>query len=48
MYNVLSIDIDYAYSPTISLYDDHIEGSRISLQDQQKKYQNYKVKKMLQ
>ena len=36
MYNVLSIDIDYAYSPTISLYDDHIEGSRISLQDQQK------------
>ena len=36
MYNVLSIDIDYAYSPSISAYDDHVEGSRISLGEQQK------------
>ena len=36
MYNVLSIDIDYAYSPSISAYDDYVEGSRISLGDQQK------------
>ena len=34
-YNILSIDIDYAYSPTISLYDDYVEGSRISLAEQQ-------------
>lgn len=32
--NVLSIDIDYAYSPTISVYDDHIEGSRVTLDEQ--------------
>lgn len=36
MYNVLSIDIDYAYSPIISLYDDYVEGSRITLEDQEK------------
>ena len=33
--NVLTIDIDYAYSPSISEYDDFVIGSRISL-DQQK------------
>ena len=33
---ILSIDIDYAYSPTISIYDDFIEGSRISLEEQAK------------
>ena len=32
--NVLSIDIDYAYSPTISVYDDYVEGSRVSLAEQ--------------
>lgn len=32
--NVLSIDIDYAYSPSINSYDDHIIGSRLSLQEQ--------------
>jgi hypothetical protein len=32
--NVLSIDIDYAYSPTISIYEDYVEGSRISLLEQ--------------
>ena len=32
--NVLSIDIDYAYSPTISAYDDYVEGSRVSLAKQ--------------
>lgn len=34
--HVLSIDIDYAYSPTISTYDDHVEGSRVTLEEQQK------------
>lgn len=33
---ILSIDIDYAYSPSIAQYDDFVEGSRISYQDQQK------------
>ena len=33
--NVLSIDIDYAFSPTISLYDDFIVGSRIDYEEQQ-------------
>tara|TARA_R100001086_G_scaffold14196_1_gene7129 strand:+ start:103 stop:660 length:558 start_codon:yes stop_codon:yes gene_type:complete len=32
--NVLSIDIDYAFSPSISAYDDHIVGSSISLEEQ--------------
>ena len=32
--NVLSIDIDYAYSPTISIYDDYVEGSRVTLEEQ--------------
>ena len=32
--HVLSIDIDYAYSPTISVYDDHVEGSRVTLEEQ--------------
>ena len=32
--HVLSIDIDYAYSPTISTYDDHVEGSRVTLEEQ--------------
>lgn len=33
---ILSVDIDYAFSPTISEYDDFIEGSRISLSEQDK------------
>ena len=33
--NILSIDIDYAFSPTISLYDDFIVGSRIDYEEQQ-------------
>ena len=37
--NVLSIDIDYAFSPTISAYDDFVEGSRISLDEQDKIFQ---------
>ena len=32
--HVLSIDIDYAYSPTISVYDDYVEGSRVTLEEQ--------------
>ena len=36
MLNVLSIDIDYAYSPSIAGYDDYIEGSRISLDEQKR------------
>ena len=32
--NVLTIDIDYAFSPMISTYDDHVIGSRISLEEQ--------------
>jgi len=32
--SILSIDLDYAYSPVISSYDDFVEGSRISLQEQ--------------
>lgn len=32
--NILSIDIDYAYSPSIAEYDDHIAGSKMSLDDQ--------------
>lgn len=34
--HILSIDIDYAYSPGIEIYDDHIVGSRISLAEQSK------------
>ena len=34
--NVLTIDVDYAYSPSISAYDDFIIGSRISLDEQKK------------
>jgi len=34
--NILSIDIDYAFSPGIEDYDDHIIGSRISLLEQKK------------
>ena len=34
--NILSIDIDYAYSPTISSYDDYVVGSKISLEEQEK------------
>ena len=37
--NVLSIDIDYAFSPTIAIYDDFVEGSRISLAEQDKIFQ---------
>ena len=37
--NVLSIDIDYAFSPSISAYDDFVEGSRISLDEQDKIFQ---------
>ena len=37
--NVLSIDIDYAFSPTISVYDDFVEGSRITLDEQNKIFQ---------
>ena len=32
--NILSIDIDYAYSPTISLYDDFVVGSSITPEEQ--------------
>lgn len=32
--NILSIDIDYAYSPTISEYDDFIQGSSITPEEQ--------------
>ena len=32
--SILSIDFDYAFSPVISTYDDFIEGSRISLEEQ--------------
>ncbi len=34
--HVLSIDIDYAYSPTISVYDDFVEGSKVTLEEQKK------------
>ncbi len=34
--HVLSIDIDYAYSPGIEMYDDHIIGSRITVTEQKK------------
>lgn len=34
--NILSLDIDYAYSPTISAYDDYVVGSAISTETQQK------------
>tara|TARA_X000000950_G_C13847254_1_gene632945 strand:- start:798 stop:1364 length:567 start_codon:yes stop_codon:yes gene_type:complete len=29
--NILTIDADYAYSPSISEYDDYVDGSRIEL-----------------
>lgn len=29
--NILSVDLDYAFSPSISAYDDFVEGGRISL-----------------
>lgn len=32
--NILSVDIDYAYSPTISEYDDFIKGSSITPEKQ--------------
>ncbi len=34
--HVLSIDIDYAYSPGIEMYDDHIIGSCITVTEQKK------------
>tara|TARA_Y100000592_G_scaffold93907_1_gene157859 strand:+ start:66 stop:647 length:582 start_codon:yes stop_codon:yes gene_type:complete len=34
--NILSIDIDYAYSPTISVYDNYVEGTRVTLEEQRK------------
>lgn len=40
---VLSIDIDYAYSPTISVYDDYVEGSRISLDEQKEIFKKLKL-----
>jgi len=43
--NVLSIDIDYAYSPTISAYDDFIEGVRISVEEQEKILEHHNVPK---
>ena len=33
--SILSIDLDYAYSPVIAAYDDFVEGSRISFEAQQ-------------
>lgn len=33
--SILSIDLDYAYSPVIAVYDDFVEGSRISFEAQQ-------------
>jgi hypothetical protein len=36
MINILSIDIDYAYAPSISLYDDDVTGSRICFDEQMK------------
>ena len=41
--NVLSIEIDYAFSPTISVYDDFVEGSRISLAEQDKIFQQNRL-----
>ena len=43
--NILSIDIDYAYSPTISVYDDYIEGVRISEEEQELILQEHNVPK---
>ena len=43
--NILSIDIDYAYSPTISVYDDYIEGVRISEEEQELILQKHNVPK---
>ena len=34
--NVLTIDVDYAFSPSISAYDDFVIGSRISYENQKK------------
>ncbi len=31
--NILSIDIDYAYSPTISRYDDDVAGSKVPIEE---------------
>lgn len=46
MFNILSIDIDYAYSPSIAQYDDLIEGTRISIEEQMEilKQQNLRPK----
>jgi hypothetical protein len=41
--HILSIDIDYAYSPGIEIYDDHIVGSRISLSEQMDINNNLKL-----
>lgn len=43
--NILSIDMDYAYSPSISSYDDHIVGSRISLKEQEDINRNLRLPK---
>ena len=34
--NVLTIDIDYVFSPYISTYDDYVIGSRITIHEQKK------------
>ena len=45
MIYILSIDIDYAYSPTISIYDDFVEGSRVTLEEQDKILSKLKMPK---
>lgn len=36
MTNILTIDIDYAFSPDIASYDDYVIGSRIDITEQKK------------
>tara|TARA_R100001509_G_C4819493_1_gene199273 strand:+ start:155 stop:745 length:591 start_codon:yes stop_codon:yes gene_type:complete len=43
MLNVLSIDLDYAYSPTISKYDDYVEGCRITLEEQESIFKKHSL-----
>ena len=43
--SVLSIDLDYAYSPVIAEYDDFVEGSRIDFEAQQAIFERHQLPK---
>mgnify|MGYP003138019773 CR=1 FL=1 len=43
--NVLTIDVDYAYSPSISAYDDFVVGSKITIEKQKEIFRSKNCEK---